>query len=287
MTSQPELNYHGRKLARVLKKLREQGSLTQEQAGERACIDPRKLGRLERRQLPTYHELITLLDAYGIPSCDHTPHLELWEQAKQRPWWQEFHPDDVRYVRLADYASRKIEYQLTQVPTLLHTEAHARWSIAKRCPSLVAKRVAFLMRQQQRLITPPVLRFHALIHESVLQQGLDRAQLAKLVECAELPNVTLQLVPQAFTDPELTSSVSLLSFDDPDEPDSVFTESVIGLQESHDPLHTGSTRRLLGNAAGHAMSPEASLTRLQAQIGRRTSDTVRAVECYAASRTRI
>ncbi|ONI90779.1 hypothetical protein ALI144C_02140, partial [Actinosynnema sp. ALI-1.44] len=64
----PPLNYHGRKLVRALKKLREQGRWTQEQAGERARIEPKKLGRLERHQLPTYHELVILLDAYGVLS---------------------------------------------------------------------------------------------------------------------------------------------------------------------------------------------------------------------------
>ncbi|ONI78041.1 hypothetical protein ALI144C_32165 [Actinosynnema sp. ALI-1.44] len=263
MSGNLELNYYGRKLARVLKKLREQNRLTQGQAGERVFLDPKKLGRLERRQLPTYHELIILLDAYGVPSCDYTPYTELWKQAKQRPWWHEFNLDDVRYIRLEDYASRKVEYQLSQLPALLHTEAYARITIAKQCPSLVAKRVAFLKRQQERLIAEPVLEFHALIHESVLGHGVDDDQLAKLIKCAQLPNVTLQIVPPACAGPELTSSVSLLSFDDLDEPDSVFTESVIGLQQSHDPTHTDKIRHLLRHVARQALSPEASLEQLR------------------------
>ncbi|ONI82930.1 hypothetical protein ALI144C_17905 [Actinosynnema sp. ALI-1.44] len=266
MSGNLELNYFGRKLARVLKKLREQNRLTQEQASERVFLDPKKLSRLERRQLPTYHELIILLDAYGVPSCDYTPYAELWKQAKQRPWWHEFNLDDVRYIRLEDYASRKVEYQLSRIPALLQTETYARTTIAEQRPFPVAKRVPFLMRQQERLTTPPVLEFHALIHESVLRQGLDRTQLAKLVTCAELPNVSLQIVPTACADPELTSSVSLLSFDDLDEPDSVFTDSVIGLQESHDPRHTGKIKRLLDHVARQAMSPEASLAQIRAVL---------------------
>ncbi|ONI84057.1 hypothetical protein ALI144C_15195 [Actinosynnema sp. ALI-1.44] len=216
--------------------------------------------------MPTYHELVILLDAYGVLSCDYTPYAELWELAKQRPWWQEFDLDDVRCVRLEDYASRKIEYQLGQIPALLHTEAYARTTIAQQCPSLVAKRVAFLTRQQERLTTQPLLEFHALIHESVLGHGVDRAQLAKLVECAQLPNVTIQIVSERPVSVGLTSSVCVLSFDDHDEPDCVFTESVIGLQESHVPGQTRKIKHLLGNVARRATNPEQSLAMIRAML---------------------
>ncbi|WP_441297564.1 hypothetical protein [Actinosynnema sp. ALI-1.44] len=36
---------------------------------------------------------------------------------------------------MEDYASRKIEYQLGQIPALLHTEAYARTTIAQQRPS--------------------------------------------------------------------------------------------------------------------------------------------------------
>nr|WP_157528430.1 Scr1 family TA system antitoxin-like transcriptional regulator [Kibdelosporangium sp. MJ126-NF4]CEL18594.1 Putative DNA-binding protein [Kibdelosporangium sp. MJ126-NF4]CTQ98079.1 Putative DNA-binding protein [Kibdelosporangium sp. MJ126-NF4] len=150
--------------------------LTQVEAGERAYMDFRKLSRIELRQLPTYHELVILLDAYGVPSCDYGQYLGLWELASQRPWWRQFDLGDTRYVRMEDEAARKVEFQLGQIPTLLQTEAHARKTLAKQNASLVPDLVAFRMRQQKRLTTEPLLEFHALIHESVLRRGVDRAQ---------------------------------------------------------------------------------------------------------------
>ncbi|ONI88734.1 hypothetical protein ALI144C_06375 [Actinosynnema sp. ALI-1.44] len=253
-SARPILNYHARKLQRMLKKLREQNRLTQAEAGERAHIETKKLGRLERRQLPTYHELVILLDAYGVPSCDYGPYVEQWELASKRPWWWEFDGEDVRCARMEDEASRKIEFQLGRIPTLLQTEAYAGMTTANR------NTVAFRRRQQERLTAEPRLEFHALIHESVLRQGVDREQLARLAEVAELPNVTIQVVAHTG----LAGSVSLLSFDDPDEPDCAFAESVFGLVESQDPEQTGKVRRALCDVTRRAASPAESLALIRA-----------------------
>ncbi|ONI78017.1 hypothetical protein ALI144C_32020 [Actinosynnema sp. ALI-1.44] len=263
-TAASELNYHGRRLLRVLRRLREQNGLTQEEAAERAYIDREKLGRTERSQLPTYHELTFLLDAYGVPGCDRGPYVELWELAKQRPWWWRLDLDDVGYVRMEDEASRKFEFQRVRIPTLLQTEAYVRMTPVKQRKAAVADLIACRMRQQERLTTAPLLDLHALIYERVLLDEADEAQLGRLITLAELPNVTIQIVPHACLGAELVSSVCLLSFDDPDEPDSVFAESVIGLHETRNPDRTGVVRRLLRDAAQRAMSPEASLVHIQA-----------------------
>ncbi|MET0237064.1 MAG: helix-turn-helix transcriptional regulator [Kibdelosporangium sp.] len=252
----PEPNYHGRQLQREIRKLREQARLTQQEAGERVHIEFRKLSRMERRQLPTYHELVMLLDAYGVLSSDYTPYLDLWELARKRGWWRDYQLKETRYIRMEDEADRKYEFQLGQIPTLLQTPEYA-WSTFLRTSKKTTRTLTEVrLRQQDRLTTEPQLNLHALIHAPVLRQCVDRAQLRHLADRADLPNVTLQIVPQQHIHDGLQGSIVLLSFEDQHEPDIAFAESLIGLQETQDPERTCTVRRVLDNLARTAMSPD-------------------------------
>ncbi|MCE7004203.1 helix-turn-helix domain-containing protein [Kibdelosporangium philippinense] len=259
----PEPNYYGRQLQREVKRLREQARLTQEEAGELVHMEFKKLSRIERRQLPTYHELVMLLDAYGVLACDYGPYIELWELAKQRPWWRDFHLEDTRYVRMEDEADTKYEFQLGHIPTLLQTEEYAELSINASKRS-VRKFTDLRMRQQERLTSDPRLQLQALIHAPVLHQGVNREQMNLLIERAELPNVTIQIVPQRNTLHDgLHGSVILLSFDDLNEPDAAFSETLVGLQETQDPERTATIRHALDRISEQAMSPEETLACLK------------------------
>ncbi|MBP2327335.1 transcriptional regulator with XRE-family HTH domain [Kibdelosporangium banguiense] len=251
----PEPNYHGRQLQREIKKLREQARLTQQEAGERVHIEFRKLSRMERRQLPSYHELVMLLDAYGVLSNDYAPYLELWELAKKRAWWRDYHLKETRYIRMEDEADHKYEFQLGQIPTLLQTPAYARATFPRSSKKTVKTMTEVRMRQQDRLTNDPPLALHALIHAPALHQGVDRAQLHHLLDQAELPNVTLQIVPQDRYHEGLQSPLILLSFNDPNEPDIAFTESLIGLQETQDQERTATIKQVLEDLTAQALSP--------------------------------
>ncbi|ALG10261.1 helix-turn-helix domain-containing protein [Kibdelosporangium phytohabitans] len=254
-----DLNYYGKQLLRALRFLREQARLTQEEAGRRVHIEYKKLSRIERRQLPTYHELITLLDAYGVPSCDYGPYVALWELARKRPWWRDYQLDDTRYIRMEDEATMKYEFQLGHIPTLLQTADYARASMSGSRQT-VRKFTEMRMRQQQRLDREPLLHVHALIHEPVLRQGINRAQRDLLIERAEMPHITVQIVPQRNSLHEgLNGSIVLLSFDDYFEPDAAFTETVLGLQDTQELEQTATIRHSLDHLARLALSPEESL----------------------------
>jgi hypothetical protein len=169
-------------------------------------------------------------------------------------------------------ASTLIEFQLGRLPELLQTEAYARKCLRAGTPRRSAQEidagVSVRIRRQDRLFAgekPLVL--HAIIHEPTLWQGVDQQQLIQLVERAQMPNVTVQIVPQsAGLHSGLDGSVILLGFDDPQEPDIVFTETVLGLAQSQDEERTSSVRVMLQHIAGRAMSPEDSLDLLKSMI---------------------
>lgn len=257
-----ESNYHGRQLQRELRKLRLQNKLSQEEAGARAHIEHSKLSRIEQQQqLPTYHELLILLDVYGVLSCDLTPYFVLWEQARQRGWWREYTLEDNNYLRMADEADVKREFQLGYLPTLLQTEEYARATLdtAVRSRKTVDKLVTLRMRQQRRLFTERALTLHSFVHESVLHQSIvDRSQITLLLERAELPNVTFRIVPRQLVHEGLQGSVILLSFNDPAEPDMVFADTPLGMTESQHPKRVATVTRILDQLTSFALSPDDS-----------------------------
>jgi transcriptional regulator with XRE-family HTH domain len=270
----PEPNYHGRQLIRSLKALRELARFTQEEAGDRLNLTLQKLSRFENGQLPGYHELCAMLDLYGLPTSDWTPHLEKWELAKKPGWWRKYGLKDPRYVRMEHEASAKYEFQLGHLPSLLQTERYTRDLLlrnAKR-PSekTIASELAVRKVQQDRLYNGHKIRLHSLLHEPTLHQGVDRAQLVRLVEQAQLPTVTLQVVPHTGAlHAGLHGSVILLSFDDPEEPDIAFTDTLLGLSQTQDAKVTSTVRLTLDHLASTAMSPAESLTLLRGMAARR------------------
>jgi transcriptional regulator with XRE-family HTH domain len=267
----PEPNYYGRQLIRELKKLRQLARLTQHDVCERAHIEPKKFSRLENRQIPNYHELCMLLDVYGLLSSDWSPYLELWDQAKRPAWWSKYDLADTRYLRMEDVALTKYEFRLGYLPELLQTEDYARAVFTRtadhRSSLAVSDLVEVRLRRQERVLNGE-LSLYALIHEPVLRQGVDQPQLAQLVARAELPNVTLQIVPldKGLHD-GLHSSVTVLSFPDPKEPDIAFADTLAGLAETQEPHQVAKIKRAIDRISSLALSPRNSLARLQEMIG--------------------
>jgi transcriptional regulator with XRE-family HTH domain len=264
-------NYHGRQLLRELKRLRELAGMTQEEAGAELHLTLQKLSRIENGQLPGYHEMRAMLKLYGLPMSEWGPYLELWERARQRGWWRKYTLVDASYICMEQEAGTMAEFQACRVPELLQTERYARAiyerAVPRRNAKAITNNVAVRIRRQDRLFEENPLVLHSLLHEPTVRQGVDRQQLIQLVERAELPNVTLQLVPQSLgLHSGLDGSVILLGFDDPHEPQIVFTESVLGLSQSHDEEQTSAVRMMLDHLAKQAMSPEDSLLFLKRLI---------------------
>jgi transcriptional regulator with XRE-family HTH domain len=264
-------NYHGRQLLRELKRLRELAGMTQDDAGNELHLTLQKLSRIENGQLPGYHEMRAMLKVYGLPRHGWEPYLALWERARQRGWWRKFTLVDPTYVSMEQEAAQMTEFQVCRIPELLQTERYARAVYEHAMPrynaKAIANNVAVRIRRQDRLYDDSPLVLHTLLHEPVLRQGVDRAQLVQLMERAEMPNVTLQLVPQSLgLHSGLDGSAILLAFDDPNEPQIVFTHSVLGLSQSQDGERASAVRTMLDHLAKQAMSPADSLIALKRLI---------------------
>ena len=183
-------------LAKELARLREQsGRSLSDLAGE-TTYDRTYLHKLETGVKLGSPEVMAALDkAYGTGE-----HLgELWELAR----------DDVvkdRYKHFMDLekqATMRYEYASSTIPGLLQTEEYAREQLLTARPKdedELEEQATNRMSRQRLLYGEDPVQFRAVLDESVLRRPLRETgpwqrQLERLLETAELPNVTLQVLP--------------------------------------------------------------------------------------------
>lgn len=224
-----------RRLARALRRLREEAGLTLEEAAPRLDWSTSKLGRIETAQQSVdVHGVRSMLDLYGVGGERWTEIIDLVRQARKKGWWYAYGLRDQGYVGLESGAVVVHDYQLAYVPGLLQTEDYMRTlfrSSWRRPLDLEIERdVAVRLRRQQRLTEEPALELVALVDEFVLHRPVGgaetmRAQLRHLATAAELPSVCLQVLPASLgAHAGMNGSFTVLGFGEHDEPQVVYVE---------------------------------------------------------------
>ena len=229
-----------RVLARELRALREAAGLTLEDAAGRLDIAPSTLSRSESgQQSVTVHVVRSMLDLYDAAErWDEL--LALARATRQRGWWQAFGLGErTHLVGLETEADCSRDFTVAYLPGLLQTPDYARAlftsSLVWDSGTTLADAVAVRRIRQERL-TDPVhpLHLEAIVDEAALRRAVGgpdvhRAQLEHLLRAAELPTVTLQVLPFAAGEyPSMASSFTLLGFGTLGEPDIAYVEHSLG-----------------------------------------------------------
>ncbi|MET9835122.1 helix-turn-helix transcriptional regulator [Streptomyces sp. NPDC006385] len=231
-------------LGRRLLDLRERAGLKREEAARVLRVAPATIRRMETAEVALkipYLQL--LLKAYGIPDDEAEAFVQLAEEANKPGWWQRFH--DIlpgwfsMYVSLEGAASLIRSYEPHFVPGLLQTEDYARGvltsgAIGQTSPDDIEGHVALRMQRQQLLTRDDAPRLWAVMDETVLRRQVGgpevmRAQIDRLLDATELPNVTLQVVPFANgPHPGTYGPFVLFRFAMSELPDMVYSEYLTG-----------------------------------------------------------
>ena len=199
-----------RQLGRYLRDLRNAAGLTVRDAARGLEWSEAKMWRIETGQTSLRSlDVEAMCRLYDAPREATRDLMALAKETKARGWWQAFSdamPDSFHlYVGLEAAASRILQYHGDLVPGLFQSEDYARTVIRTHNPHLdeseVARRLGLRMARQailRRPIDPPV--FQVAIDAAVLLRpvgGPDvmAAQLDRLAEISELPNVALRVVP--------------------------------------------------------------------------------------------
>lgn len=259
-----------------LRKLRENCNITREAAGEAIRGSHAKISRLELGRTGfKERDIRDLLTLYGVTDpTEREAFLDLARRANEPGWWHRY--SDLlpqwfnTYLGLEQAASKIRTYEAHLVPGLLQTPDYARAVLALGSDDAdTDRRVAVRQRRQEILhrIDPPIVWAvidEAALHRPVGGTRVHLGQIEHLIECADLPNVTVQVLPYSAGEHAAAgSSFSILRFAEAELPDVVYLEhltSALYLDRNQD---LALYRSVMDRLSVQAMAPEASLTWLQ------------------------
>jgi len=225
-----------------MRRFREASGITCAAAGYAIRGSHSKISRMELgRSGFKRRDVADLLTLYGV--CDQVERdgmFSLVEQANSPGWLHEY--GDV----LSSSAETRLEleqcasvircYENQFIPDLLQTADYARALIELYHPAApqsdVARRIALLMKRQMILHEPVCCRLWAVIDEAALRRqpgtaATMRRQLRQLIEIAELPHVTIQVMPFS-TGVAAGGAITVLRFAEPEIADVVYLDQFTG-----------------------------------------------------------
>ncbi len=249
-----------------MRDLREGADLTISEAAKRLDKTRSALQRIETGVTRAdVHFVRSAMDIYD--HYDETLIAEAREAAKP-PWFRAYGIKDMGYVDVETHAASVREFSGLKLPGLLHTESYIRASFAhsrrRRTPEELHNDIEIRLIRQERLTSErDPLELTAIIDESALRRDVGgpkvmREQLQHLIEVAELPSVTLQVLPLKAHS-ALDGGFILLSFVDRDEPDLLYVEYVTGALHIEDESEVRACRLKFDRLGVEALSPDDSV----------------------------
>jgi transcriptional regulator with XRE-family HTH domain len=228
-----------RELGAILRRLRTEKNFTVEQAAAEVMFSPSKLSRIETGQgIAKARDVRDLCNLYGVTDEAEREHLmDLAAESKEQGWWEEYDLPYKRYIGLEAAATSIKVYDSAVVPGLLQTADYARTLLEVAVPRqddyTIGQSVKARETRQEILRRQNPPQFHAVLDEAVLRRPVGgpqvmRPQLARVAEAAQMPNVTIQVIPYEIgAHPGLDSVFTLLEFSG-EAPDVVYVEGLIG-----------------------------------------------------------
>lgn len=239
-------------LATELRRLRGERKLTAEQAAAELDWSHSKVSRIEGCKVGVSStDVAAMCDLYGVPAERKLGIVKIAKQARQKTWHQRDYADVVvdwfsQYVGLEDSATQIRTFEGLTIHGLLQTRDYAR-AVGKATlvddePSEIERKVDLKMGRQAILARKKPPSIWAIVTEGVLRQQVGgpkvmREQIKHLLDLAERPNVTFQVLPfEAGAHAAMTGTFTLMSFPKPFPP-VAYVDSLTGstyLQENAD-----------------------------------------------------
>ena len=259
------------RLGAELRRLREEAGLTIDRVAEALECSQSKVSRIETGQVSaTPRDVRDMLKLYRVDDARREAMVRVAREARQRGWWQKFVdvPDGVpAYVGLETAATSIDIYMSLIVPALLQTADYAKAVIGAVRPDLppaeIDRRVELRLRRQALLDQerPPALR--VLLDDTVVGRPVGgpevmAAQRRQLLEDAQRPSVTLQVLPlEAGAHAGMDGPFTIFGFP-------AAERDVVALDSAADALYLESPedlrryRRVFERLLPAALTPEAS-----------------------------
>jgi transcriptional regulator with XRE-family HTH domain len=272
--------------------MRTQQGLTVEQVAADLLCSPSKVSRMETGQRgATARDIRDLCDLYGVTDPAHRERLmRLAAAGKRSGWWQGYDLENfAKYVGLEEDAIATKNFQSTTVPGLLQTADYARAmhesGVPQFTPDKIDEAIEARLTRQQSLTREPPLQFWTLLDEPVLHRLVGgyrvmRDQLQRMAETAQLPNVTIQIIPfSAGAHPAMESSFDILEFGSI-APNLVYVEGLVGNMYLERPQDLQRYELVFERLRDIALSPQESIE-LIAETAERYNRTAVPAACDA------
>lgn len=266
-----------------LHRFREAAGITPDQAAYEIRASRSKISRMENGLVRFKERDVTdLLTLYGITDEKTRSGLvTLTRQANMPGWWSKY--GDIMadwfeaYLGLEAAATLIRTFELQFVHGLFQTQGYARAVTVlghKSAPAEeIDRRVSLRMKRQDLLASQDAPRVWSVMDEAALRRPVGgpqvmREQLERLIEAAELPQVTIQIVPfRRGGHAGAGGSFTVLRFRQADLPDVAYIEqltSALYLDGREDVDHY---REVMNELSTQALTPDRS-ARVLADITR-------------------
>jgi transcriptional regulator with XRE-family HTH domain len=267
-------------LGTQLRRLREARGITAHDAARAIRASESKISRIELgRNAFREVDIADLLTLYGITDLDEREQmLSLASQANQPGWWHRY--QDVlpgwfqSYIGLEESAESIRSFDAQFVPGLLQTEEYAR-ALIRRGSAVseedVSRRAELRVSRQEVLGGPDPPQLWAVIDEGALRRPagskeIVREQLRYLIEAADHPAVTLQILPfSAGAHSAMGGPFTILRSAEPDLADVVYIEQLTSALYLDKPVEVDSYLEVMEQLCLQA-EPAASTGTLLQQI---------------------
>jgi transcriptional regulator with XRE-family HTH domain len=262
-------------LGAQLRRLREAAGVSAAKAGYEIRASRSKISRMETGRVRfKVRDVKDLLTLYGLTDGQQRSEvLDLAMRSSAPDWWARY--GDIlpgwfeTYLGLESAAVSIRSFEVQFVPGLFQTEDYARavTRLGHKAASAeeIERRVALRIRRQDLLTRQPPPHIWSVMDEAVLRRpfggaAVMRAQLRRLIEASELPDVTLQVVPfNRGGHAGASGAFSILRFAEQDLPDVVFIEqltSAVYLDQRVDVEHY---LEVADQLSGEALTPADTL----------------------------
>ncbi|GAA2833637.1 helix-turn-helix transcriptional regulator [Kitasatospora paracochleata] len=224
-----------------LRRLRESCGVSREDAGYSIRASESKISRMELGRVAFKpRDVADLLTLYGLAEgAEREALLALVGEANAPAWWQRYAdavpPWFQTYLGLEESAGTVRAYEVQFVPGLLQTPDYARAVMRAGSPGASAeeieRRAAVRLRRQERFLAEDATaRVEVIVDETALRRACGgpevmREQLARLIELAAAPWLTLRVLPLGMGAAAADSGAfTVLGFPEADLPDVVYLE---------------------------------------------------------------
>ena len=269
-----------RRLGAELKRCREAAGLTQENVSRHFEWHSAKVTRIETARVAvTPRDVKDLLTLYGVGDQAYRDAMvELARLSRERSWWTDYR-DIMRpgnFIGLEAGAAAMRAWEPIIVPGLLQTEAYMRALMRTGMPtepeSHLTRRVSLRLTRQGRLTGPRPLELHAIVDESAVRRVIGGEdvmgdQLRHLIETAQLPNVTVQVLPFGAGEHQfLGGPAALLEFRETTHLDVVYLEGLAGDSYEEQPSEVARYRKEFERLSARALDHRQTIKMIESLL---------------------